>query len=388
MQIETGTVHAKPQGSVNARMEGLDELTSASTSAPMTLPQENQAAPSAYYGPTNFTWLIRGRLGGMPCPGLHRDFDLDAKALSRIGVNTVVTLTEEWQPPLAKFAEHGLQNLYVPIPDMGAPTMEQARETCSVLADALIRDGSIVFHCHAGRGRTGTLLAAMLIWYRPDFDAAIEQVKKTNRYWIESSAQMEFLETFTAARQQAVGMPSGKERRKGNPSGAASKWRNRCPDTALSLNSPDAKERNGIRVNTKKEDNMSLDKALQTAMAGVPECLASGYIDMDSGMLLGIQTIDSHPQEVLDLLAAATADLFQGSSVVQIENIFKTARGTKDEEHYFNEILVFSENLIHMFMRTKKYPAHVICFVCRKSANPGMVMTKARMSLDGITSAF
>jgi len=133
---------------------------------------------------------------------------------------------------------------------------------------------------------------------------------------------------------------------------------------------------------------MALDKALQTAMSGIPECLASGYVDMESGMLLGVHTVDSHSQEILDTLAAATADLFQGSSVVHIENLFKKARGTeKDEGHYFQEMFIFSDNLLHVFMRIKKYPNHVVSFVCRKNANPGMVLTKARMSLDAIASA-
>lgn len=133
---------------------------------------------------------------------------------------------------------------------------------------------------------------------------------------------------------------------------------------------------------------MSLDQALQATMSTVPECLASGYVDMDTGMLLGVQTVDSHPQEVLDTLAAATADLFQGQSVTQIEMLFKKIRGQeKDEQHYFQEILVFSEHFLHVFMRTKKYPGHVVCFVCRRSANPGMVLTKARMGLDSVTAA-
>jgi hypothetical protein len=133
---------------------------------------------------------------------------------------------------------------------------------------------------------------------------------------------------------------------------------------------------------------MSLDSALQATMATVPECVASGYVDMDTGMLLGIQTVDSHPQEVLDTLAAATADLFQGSSVTQIETLFKKVRGSeKDDSHYFQEVLVFSENLLHVFMRTKKYPGHVVAFVCRRSANPGMVLTKARMGLESVAAA-
>ncbi|MBD3680190.1 MAG: hypothetical protein HUJ27_17520 [Rhodobacteraceae bacterium] len=133
---------------------------------------------------------------------------------------------------------------------------------------------------------------------------------------------------------------------------------------------------------------MSLDNALKTAMGSVPECVASGYVDIETGMLLGVHTVDSHPQEVLDMLAAATADLFQGSSVVNIENSFKKARGTeKDTNHYFQEMLVFSENLLHVFMRTKQYPNHIVTFVCRKSANAGMVLTKARMGMEAVTAA-
>jgi hypothetical protein len=34
--------------------------------------------------------------------------------------------------------------------------------------------------------------------------------------------------------------------------------------------------------------------------------------------------VGSHPQEVLDLVSAATADLFQGPNVTAIENMFKS----------------------------------------------------------------
>ncbi|OEU70950.1 MAG: hypothetical protein BA874_10430 [Desulfuromonadales bacterium C00003068] len=133
---------------------------------------------------------------------------------------------------------------------------------------------------------------------------------------------------------------------------------------------------------------MSLEKALSEAISTIPECLAAGYVDMSTGMLLGVKTVDSHPQEILDMVAAATADLFQGTTVVAIEDHFKTSRGLKkDDSHYFQEIVVFSDNLIHVFLRTKKYPDHVIAFVSRKNANIGMVLTKTRLSVAGITDA-
>lgn len=130
---------------------------------------------------------------------------------------------------------------------------------------------------------------------------------------------------------------------------------------------------------------MSLDNALQQAITTIPECVAGGYVDLNSGMLLGIKTVDSHPEEVLELLAAATADLFQGSNVVTIENMFKKARGLPmDNQHYFQEMIVNSDNLIHIFMRGKANQDHVATFVCRKSANLGMVLTKARSAMPSL----
>jgi hypothetical protein len=130
-----------------------------------------------------------------------------------------------------------------------------------------------------------------------------------------------------------------------------------------------------------------LESALASAQAQLPECIASGYVDMSTGMLLGVRTVDSHPREVLDLVAAATADLFQGVNVTAIEQLFKRARGVRDEVHYFEEIIVTSHNLLHVFMRSKKYPEHAVVFVCRKSANLGMVFAKARLALPTIEAA-
>jgi hypothetical protein len=133
----------------------------------------------------------------------------------------------------------------------------------------------------------------------------------------------------------------------------------------------------------------TLDRTLQSAMTQIPECVAAGYVDMTTGMLLGVKTVDSHPQEVLDMVSAATADLFQGSNVSAIEAMFKRVRGIKgnDDAHYFQEIVVFSENLLHMFLRCKKNANHVVVFVTRKSANVGMVIAKSRMVVPSLEAS-
>ena len=131
-----------------------------------------------------------------------------------------------------------------------------------------------------------------------------------------------------------------------------------------------------------------LDDTLQRALTSIPECVAAGFVDLSSGMVLSIKTVDSHPSEVFDMLAAATADLFQGPNVVAIEKVFKKSRGLPEnaEQHYFQEVIVNSDNLIHVFLRGKRQQ-QVVCFVCRKGANLGMVLTKARVAMPEVEAA-
>jgi hypothetical protein len=97
--------------------------------------------------------------------------------------------------------------------------------------------------------------------------------------------------------------------------------------------------------------------------------------------------VDSQPAEVIDLLAAATSDLFQGTNVRMIESIFKKSRGLKDDSHhYFQEIIINSDNLLHIFIRGKN-EEQVAVFVCRRSVNLGMALTKARSYMPSLEAA-
>ena len=122
---------------------------------------------------------------------------------------------------------------------------------------------------------------------------------------------------------------------------------------------------------------MSLDKQVEKVVSEVPKCVAAGVIDMDSAMVLAIKTTGSHPQEVFDFLSAATHDLFEGENVATIEQIFKKARGVTSDDHYFQEFLIMSSNLIHYFGRCKT-SSMVLGVVCSKDANIGLVLAKSR----------
>ncbi|WP_327667261.1 hypothetical protein OHN37_29225 [Streptomyces sp. NBC_00485] len=120
---------------------------------------------------------------------------------------------------------------------------------------------------------------------------------------------------------------------------------------------------------------MGLVKSLRT---DAPDCVASGVVDMSTGMLLSYETVENHPPEVLDLLAGATLDLFQGRTVVMIEDVFKERRGMQSHNHFFQEILVNSENLTHLFVRMNEQQDVVAVVVCRKSVNVGMLFAQVR----------
>jgi hypothetical protein len=120
---------------------------------------------------------------------------------------------------------------------------------------------------------------------------------------------------------------------------------------------------------------MGLVKSLRT---DAPDCVASGVVDMSTGMLLSYETVENHPPEVLDLLAGATLDLFQGRTVVMIEDVFKERRGVSSDNHFFQEILVNSENLTHLFVRLSEQQDVVAVVVCRKSVNVGMLFAQVR----------
>ena len=123
---------------------------------------------------------------------------------------------------------------------------------------------------------------------------------------------------------------------------------------------------------------MSAESIVQGCMKNIPKAVAAGVVDMASGMLLAVKSVDSHPQEVLDTVAAGTKDLFEGDNAMAIEKMFKKVRGVGGEDHYFREMIVTSTNLVHFFARLKTNQAVVMTVVCRGDANLGLVLTKGR----------
>lgn len=163
----------------------------------------------AWFGPRGFHWLVPGVLGGAARPGLFRPLDADLEALGRVGTRLLVTLTEEWEPDPDAFARFGIDSLWLPLPDRGAPTISEAEATCAAVAARIAAGDAVVYHCRAGRGRTGTLLAAQLVHAGLAADDAIARTRRANPAWIENAVQEAMVAAYARARPPPEGGPAG-----------------------------------------------------------------------------------------------------------------------------------------------------------------------------------
>jgi hypothetical protein len=71
-----------------------------------------------------------------------------------------------------------------------------------------------------------------------------------------------------------------------------------------------------------------------------------------------------------------------------IETMFRKHRGMKEDgHHYFREIIILSDNHMHVFQRCKTNEDLVLVTVTRNSANLGMVIAKSRAALAAVEAA-
>lgn len=150
-------------------------------------------------GPRGFTWIVDGVLAGTPLPGLLTQVADDLRDLHDTGVTHLLSLTEVPFP--AEIAQaFGISCSALPMPDMAAPSMDDALDLCRWM-DTLRKGGHVIaVHCKAGLGRTGTVLCMYWMWMQQgtaNYQQALQFIRSKNSGMIQSVSQEEFLQKFS-----------------------------------------------------------------------------------------------------------------------------------------------------------------------------------------------
>ena len=124
--------------------------------------------------------------------------EYDLKALQGVGITTLLTLTENALDE-TRLTPFGIRSIWEPIPDMAPPTIEQGIRLCQKIEQLIADKEVIAVHCRAGMGRTGTVLAAYLIWEGSGALDALEDARRIEPRWVQSQEQVEFLKQFEVA---------------------------------------------------------------------------------------------------------------------------------------------------------------------------------------------
>jgi atypical dual specificity phosphatase len=142
----------------------------------------------------DFNWVIKDSLAGSDMPGLMNELEEDIVFLKKMNINLIITLTEAPLNPCV--SEFGFKLIHFPILDMGFPMPRPCQEICNQAVESINNKLPVLFHCKAGQGRTGLMLACTLVSLGQSPEEALSTVRKVNRAYVQTNSQESFITNY------------------------------------------------------------------------------------------------------------------------------------------------------------------------------------------------
>jgi len=135
--------------------------------------------------PTNFSWVIDGKLAGCGLPVTVDEFGWVVDQ----GIKSIVTV-REIALPTDWFNGDDINYLHLAVEDFGAPNIEELVQAVDFIDQQISSGRPVMVHCAAGKGRTGAVLAAYLVKKQKLTDEqAIEKLRGMRPGSVQSISQ-------------------------------------------------------------------------------------------------------------------------------------------------------------------------------------------------------
>lgn len=134
--------------------------------------------------PSGFSWIDKPHVAALAQPESAEDLAW----LRRQGIDVLITLTES---PLPRqwVNDAGLMAVHLPVIDMAPPTSRQIQLAVDAFERSAQAGMGVAVHCTAGKGRTGTILAAYFVTRGLSAEQAIRKVRELRPGSIETDEQ-------------------------------------------------------------------------------------------------------------------------------------------------------------------------------------------------------
>ena len=139
--------------------------------------------------PKNFSWLEHGILAGSSRP----ESKPELAAAKKEGIEAIVSLTGT---PLIPSVVKELKFDYLHSHISAAPSVIQLHDIIQFIEEERDKSKPVLVHCGEGKGRTGTVLAAYLVYHGATADEAINRVRNSRPESIQSLEQENAIRLF------------------------------------------------------------------------------------------------------------------------------------------------------------------------------------------------